>query len=310
MRKFLILESKEIYVLMLIFSSMSLCAQKGVSFTGNTHVHSEAEIHIGSYAVYNEGITTTDRSDSHGTVSLGEGVSNGNETPSGYVDGYLRTYTSGEWKYQVGSGEIYAPVLLHLESQLPVDAAYNAEGFQSSEIDEEFLDIVSDKEHWDVLSENKGKITLYWEAHSDLNSMLTELQDLTIAGWNGEKWTLISSVINENSNLESGSIASESSQDFSVYSAFTFAKLAEEDMGTGDVKISEAYMFFKNNKFLMWSSEQIESVQIFNLEGKLIASYIPKQIKFESSFPYPNGVYLVKSILNNGKVVTRKLIHR
>lgn len=66
-----------------------------------------------------------------------------------------------------------------------------------------------------------------------------------------------------------------------------------------------------HEKLMIQASEAIASVQVFDLTGKLIKAYKPDIVSknFESDFIFAEGVYIAKIKLQNGTIVSHKLIN-
>jgi hypothetical protein len=71
-----------------------------------------------------------------------------------------------------------------------------------------------------------------------------------------------------------------------------------------------ALIYQKN--LLVEAAQYIQNVDVYDVSGKLINTYLPKNksMKISESFIFAEGVYLVKIKLENGLIVTKKLIHK
>lgn len=69
--------------------------------------------------------------------------------------------------------------------------------------------------------------------------------------------------------------------------------------------------FIIDEKLRIQSSEDIRRIYVYDLTGKLIRSYIPEtqDKNFEGGFVFAEGVYMVKIKLQDGSVITKKLIN-
>ena len=68
--------------------------------------------------------------------------------------------------------------------------------------------------------------------------------------------------------------------------------------------------FIHNRKFQASATANISTIDIFELTGKLVKSYQPNSKTIEDDFMYADGVYFAKIKLENGNVVTQKLINK
>ena len=77
------------------------------------------------------------------------------------------------------------------------------------------------------------------------------------------------------------------------------------------VKDSNLTAFINNGQLNIKASSNIDAVQIYDVTGKLIRTYSPSQksTTFKDDFSFANGVYLAKIKLDNGAVVTQKLMN-
>lgn len=66
-----------------------------------------------------------------------------------------------------------------------------------------------------------------------------------------------------------------------------------------------------DEKLMLQASDFIESVHLFDMAGKLIATYKPDNVSknFESTFHFAEGIYLAKVKLQSGNTVSRKLVN-
>lgn len=298
---------KLFFTTMLTISFIGLQAQNGIGFFGNTQIHSGGELHVENYEVYNQGETKTHRDNPIGVVSVNQST-NGNANPEGFIDGYIRAYQSGDYQFQVGGSAVYAPISINLQKNDALDVAYNRESYHPEETHQS-IDAVSAIEYWDVLGENSGKLTLFWKAESELNDLLDDISDLTIAGWNGSEWEIIASTTVNASTLESGSIESNNVENFSVYSAFTFGKMG--NLSTEEFELQHVAITLQKGFLYIHSDKEIENVELFDVTGRHIRTYNEiDTLRFQADFPYPKGVYIAKAFLQNGNIFTKKLMHK
>jgi len=69
--------------------------------------------------------------------------------------------------------------------------------------------------------------------------------------------------------------------------------------------------FIKDNMLFADATQNIESIQIYDVSGKLVNTYVAKEKnnRFSSNFNFANGVYFAKIKLENGMQFTRKLMN-
>ncbi len=69
--------------------------------------------------------------------------------------------------------------------------------------------------------------------------------------------------------------------------------------------------FVSNHQLHAESTQPIQSIEVYDVSGKWIKTYTPKDKSgiFKAEFNFANGVYLAKIKLENGMVLTKKLLH-
>jgi hypothetical protein len=69
--------------------------------------------------------------------------------------------------------------------------------------------------------------------------------------------------------------------------------------------------FIYNNELQIRSTQNIVSIQLYDIAGKFIKAYTPKELSlgFKTNFNFAKGVYLTKIKLNNGIEITNKVVH-
>ena len=83
-------------------------------------------------------------------------------------------------------------------------------------------------------------------------------------------------------------------------------------LGTKEVfENSSANAFIKNDILLINANQNISNIQIFDLTGKLVKTYNPKNLEkqFSDNFTFAKSVYLAKIKLENGITVHSKLMN-
>ncbi len=74
---------------------------------------------------------------------------------------------------------------------------------------------------------------------------------------------------------------------------------------------SNTFGYINNHNLHIKSMDNIEAISIYDVAGKHIITYKTNTSKtnFEEHFPYANGVYIATIKLENGKIVTQKLLN-
>ena len=75
------------------------------------------------------------------------------------------------------------------------------------------------------------------------------------------------------------------------------------------IYILESELIIKKDKINIQASENIKKVQVFDIAGKLIKTYTPRNSSktFVDDFYFSDGIYFAKIKLENGMTETRKL---
>jgi hypothetical protein len=241
-------------------------AQSGIGSFTDIYLQSGANFAVHNLYAFGDisgsldGMLYTQR-DNPAEITFGENSSWFGAGNDGCVDGYAKKYGSTPFTYPVGDNGAYRPIAL--SNPGGVSVAYfgvdpnsavtsNAFGgssysalpvggpFSTSSYDNNLRTISSD-EYWHVDGSTNSKVTLSWDSNSDLATLAeSDLENLTIVGWDGSEWVEIESEIdifaldNEAydgsfsstaSNITLGSITSKNNVDLSNYSIFTFGCL-------------------------------------------------------------------------------------
>ncbi len=228
--------------LVLLLGSFTFSFSQSGSY-GSTFVFQGAE--VGIYGQHNfqdnltgtisAGIIGSERTTSIGVYSfippLGSWISASN---SGFVDGYVRTYRTDGFVFPIGDGNNYRPAAVSAASMVsPATAAYYGvnptlavtsslkggnepilpTGGPFASASKQFIiENVSVWEYWDINGSLPAKISLTWNANSNVATMTgNNLAKLTIVGWDGTKWVKIPSAVDIQSLQQNTSATSFSS---------------------------------------------------------------------------------------------------
>ena len=84
-----------------------------------------------------------------------------------------------------------------------------------------------------------------------------------------------------------------------------------QSLKTNDFENTNAIAYIKNRKLTISSSSTISKVTIYDISGRTVAviNNNATSNKFISDFNYSNGIYIAKIILENGKVISQKIMN-
>ena len=201
-----------------------------------------------------KGILGTERRLNKSYISFMPGSSWSGVSDQAFVDGYVRSFQSQKFIFPIGDNNQFKPAAVEKASLTsPAEAAYYSASpnlaittpfvgtvSQVLPIDGPFptknkqalLYQVSNKEYWDVNGNILTRLTLSWNGQSDIKRLTNGgLKNLTIVGWNGNEWEIISSnidamsVFGVGSGINLGSITTKDEIDLNAYSVYTLAGL-------------------------------------------------------------------------------------
>ncbi|MGG7664456.1 T9SS type A sorting domain-containing protein [Dyadobacter sp. BHUBP1] len=181
----------------------------------------------------------------------GDNLASTGASDAGYVDGYVRKYGAGAFIFPVGDNGFlgqfgaaadgvmgayfHADANTAVTSNLFTGSNYaplpTGGPFPTSSMGTN-VDVVSTIEYWDIDGANATPLTLTWDAGSAIGTLTgSELNKLTIVGWDGTQWVAIpskvdvTSILGGTSDLTTGSITTISPLAPNTYTAYTFAAL-------------------------------------------------------------------------------------
>jgi hypothetical protein len=241
--------------LLLSLLTFKVLAQQGSS--GNTTIFNGAEMtFFGDHSFVSggggtqPGVINTIRTAPFGILNFASSANAATGMDdANYVDGYVRKYGTSPFIFPVGDNAHYGPFAAQgdgtvgayyfvdptsaITSMLPSGnyPILPAGGPFPSALSEDTLVEVSTIEYWDIDGTNPTKITLTWDATSDIFNLADSLENLTIAGWNGTEWVKIPSTIDPTSILggastfATGSITTNAAIVPGSFTVYTFAKM-------------------------------------------------------------------------------------
>jgi len=253
---------------LLCFCSVTSVSAQAVSY-GNTYVHTNAVIGIHGELIFNNngagtypGVIVTSRNSLNpGVVAFGDNGTWDNADNEMHVDGYVKVYSDESFTFPIGNLGKFQPITI--SGAAGTMAAYfndnveklpfinNTVSARSSEDSKENLQI-SSEEYWDVRGDKPTKITLHWDHDSYIEQLSNnDLQTLTMVGWNGSSWEVISSSVDldlvevsqsvssytgEPSSLTIGSITTNDEIIPDDYSVITFGALTDKAIENGSTQ--------------------------------------------------------------------------
>lgn len=296
--------------------------QAQVHHDGDLYIGDNSIIYIGDESFdFAAGVITTSRTElEYGVLSFSDVTAWKGADDAHFVDGYAQTNSSSAFILPIGQSDIFAPIQVIPSNSEGVDAAYFRLTPRSigSVVDESILSI-SGVEYWDINSTGaSATISLSWSSSSAISSLTSvSLSNLTIVGWNGSKWVVIPSLVDEysilgnTSSLASGSISSNETVDLSAYFAFSVGTTIKQHQ-VPEFDTVELIAYANKNKLFISASLPITALIVYDIMGKVILSeHLNGALKHEIPFYHAEEVYVVKIELeNSSSLVTKKIINR
>lgn len=264
-------------------------------------------------------LSTSKTKFNHGIFSFPNNFVFNNASERGLLNGYGQTDNHTSMILPLGQSRIYAPIKLIKSDSGTVDAAY----FWSSPekigliLDESIVNI-SSVEYWDIRGEGKinAVISLSWRPTSNIAKLTSStLSTLTIVGWDGKKWVNVPStidkysILDKYSDLEYGSISTNSEFDLSNFFAFTLGAFSKQ-LQVSEIKKVQLTAYTHKNMLFIESSDPLKKVIVHDMSGKLILEKtIDSGFKFDSPFNHADGIYIITIELQNvNGLIKKKLI--
>ena len=239
-----------------------------------------------SFACYsqNTGIIQTVRTTPKGLVTFSQssiltGVGN-----SKHVDGYVKKYGTTSFIFPVGDNGVYRPFAAaadgtngaYFQENPGVTTLPDGNSFPVGEKDAT-LSTISTKEFWDINGSNSTKLTLTWNAFSDITVLTgSNLSKLTITGWNTStsRWEKIASTVDVTaisggaSSLTSGSITTDLGFIPNSFSVYSLAEISGAALPVTLISFS-ASASDAHTVVLDWTTTVETNSQQFNIEQSI-----------------------------------------
>ncbi len=258
-------------VLVIIILNLVLAFQGTAQTTtsasyGNSFIHHDVEVVIHGYHNFEigslqvqPGVVGTERREPRGYVGFTNTSEFGGASDEAHIDGYVRFHGEGRKLLPLGDNGIYGPLgtdqksgilgtsYFNTSAAIGITNMLNGENYPPLpeggpyNIDNHGPDIsfISDYEYWHIEGDAETKITLHYGYNSELEKLTNgNPNDLTIVGWNGDKWEVVPSKMIATSlgeDLNEGSIQTNDYINPSQYSLLTFGSLGTEVITLGNI---------------------------------------------------------------------------
>lgn len=341
--------------ILLISISLSFAQSKSVSL-GNIYVPADGSVAIFTKHNFQEigngllpGVLATDRSPNNGRIIFSKNSGWSNADKYSHIDGFVGASVKSPFLLPTGDNGIYGPI--GFSNAKGIDAAYFAvdpsyavtsivlsneltevpeEGPFDINLNSNSLQAVSDREYWILKGATETKVSLNWSNHSDIEELVqSNLDELTIVGWDGTEWVEIPSTIDinrlntseseisfsdERSNFYFGSITTDEEIVPDAFSVISFGRLGADK----SIKKNRITAFpnpvaagsFINIRYELFDSSNGE-IKLFNANNQIVYTGIINSQKGKIKIPldkFGRGVFNVAISNEAGHTVYKKLI--
>lgn len=299
-----------LFILMGLFLA-KLNAQ-GVSFFGNTYIDSGGNLYVENLPINFQGNLITNKDENYGQLVVNNVTINSSN--SGFTDGFVKSYSIGDFEFPIGDDAVYAPVEFGIQSNQPVTGKYSLGGTPDTSQHIPDLEKISENEFWQLISNSEGELTLRWQQISGIEALTNQdLSKLRMVGWNqsANQWEIIEHEIPVVGDFDLGQLKSLNAVDLNIYTAFTFGRIGEA-LGLTDFDFNSVQITLNSGKLTAFSKNvPIDEIILYDLTGRQIARYKTiNNLEYQTPYSYPKGVYAATVLLKDGTVVRRKLINQ
>ena len=347
-------------VTLLTMLACAVVAQSVGSF-GNTYIHENAEVGLHSKLIFNNngmgtypGIIITNRnSQNPGVFSFAKNATWENADDFQHIDGFVKVYGNDAFTFPVGNLGNFKPLSISGASGTMVAYSYDnpvklpfvntSTSSRSISVDDNINVQVTDVEYWDLRGSNETKVTLYWDTNSAIGQLTNEdLTALTIVGWNGSSWKVLSSSVDDNvlsisdsygsktssqSTVNNGSITTDETIVPDDYDVITFGVLTDvleengqTEFGSELVDENIEFTVFPNpavdlsNVNIDYNLTDLQSdatLMIFNSVGEIIYKQTILREKSILEIPFresTSGIYHIGILTEQGSKVFKPVV--
>ena len=250
------------------------------------YIAPNAEMHVALPMTYFEsGIVLADRGDAglddYGILSFSENSQATGANHNTHVNGFVRNINNPNFMFPIGHDAIFQPVATVVESaNTKIDFAYSHVSHSNLTKDPE-VNNISDEFYWIIKSSGNSKISLSWNAFSNIDKLTdNNINALGIGGYDGTSWKRIPAMLDTTSfhdgspaDLLSGSITTLDNIVLSDYSAFTLVNVNATD--NMEIKVSDAITPDGDGFNDTWQIDNIENypnaiIKVFNRQGQVV----------------------------------------
>lgn len=302
---------KNIYLIAFLLSvTLSKVNAQGVTFFGSTFIDYGGTIYVQDFPVQLQGKVFTAESTTPGILALSENTAWQSENNEAFVDGFVKSYHTGEFEFPIGNATVFAPISVLSNGQVAAQYLFDTTD-NPTDLSED-LDAISIVEYWNILSDGEGVLSLTWRTESELSTLTSNaIENLRLAGWNTvlQQWEPIP-FENLTGDLNEGSIVSQETIDFTTYTAFTFGM--QTTLSVADLTKPNVFIYIKEG-YLNASSSNAEIIDLafFDMTGRALIDFANiRDVQFRHAFRYPKGVYIARITLENGQLSHQKIMNQ
>jgi hypothetical protein len=244
-----------------------------------------------------------------------------------HIDGYVRVLGSSLFIFPVGDSGFYGPFSASADGT--TGAYFHSNPSQNgllptSSKAPQLLGSITKHEYWDVDGKHPTKITLTWDARSQIRSLVPKLSSLTVVGWRNDKWTRISStvdsisILGEISSFSTGSITTDRRLIPEDYDSYTFGSTELDSADAAlhfDLQTEDLYLYpnpatevvrIKSKSTGM--DTNFSTFKITDMNGHDFTSLVAKDQNSLNIGKLNIGMYVVRFFDFYGKAIHSKLI--